>query len=117
MIFRPPKFSGPTLSPTASQACGASLFGNVPLSLVRVVRLALGSIGRRVSYSPAAAALARGVLPCSVASKQIRRCQTLLVVQSTLCILVAKLSRRRTRRTVGGFPGRGGETGTSALVY
>jgi MHS family proline/betaine transporter-like MFS transporter len=118
MIFLPTYVQRPdTFHFTARQAFGASLIGNVPFVIGCVWFGSLSDrIGRRVSLFASAAALLVCVLPLFVWLKADPTLPTLLVVQSTLCILVASFVGVAPAALSEIFPAGVRSTGTS-LVY
>jgi MFS transporter, MHS family, proline/betaine transporter len=118
MIFLPTYVQRPdTFHFTAKQAFGASLFGNVPFVIGCVWFGSLSDrIGRRVSLFASAAALLVCVLPLFLWLKADPTLPTLLVVQSTLCILVASFVGVAPAALSEIFPAGVRSTGTS-LVY
>jgi MHS family proline/betaine transporter-like MFS transporter len=118
MIFLPTYVQRPdTFHFTARQAFGASLVGNVPFVIGCVWFGSLSDrIGRRVSLFASAAALLVCVLPLFLWLKADPTLPTLLVVQSTLCILVASFVGVAPAALSEIFPAGVRSTGTS-LVY
>jgi MFS transporter, MHS family, proline/betaine transporter len=118
MIFLPTYVQRPdTFHFTAKQAFGASLIGNVPFVIGCVWFGSLSDrIGRRVSLFASAAALLVCVLPLFLWLKADPTLPTLLVVQSTLCILVAGFVGVAPAALSEIFPAGVRSTGTS-LVY
>jgi MFS transporter, MHS family, proline/betaine transporter len=118
MIFLPTYVQRPdTFHFTAKQAFGASLIGNVPFVIGCVWFGSLSDrIGRRLSLFASAAALLVCVLPLFLWLKADPTLPTLLVVQSTLCILVASFVGVAPAALSEIFPAGVRSTGTS-LVY
>jgi len=118
MIFLPTYIQRPdTFHFTAKQAFGASLIGNVPFVIGCVWFGSLSDrIGRRVSLFASATALLVCVLPLFLWLKADPTLPTLLVVQSTLCILVASFVGVAPAALSEIFPAGVRSTGTS-LVY
>jgi MHS family proline/betaine transporter-like MFS transporter len=118
MIFLPTYVQRPdTFHFTAKQAFGASLIGNVPFVIGCVWFGSLSDrIGRRVSLFASATALLVCVLPLFLWLKADPTLPTLLVVQSTLCILVASFVGVAPAALSEIFPAGVRSTGTS-LVY
>ena len=118
MIFLPTYVQRPdTFHFTARQAFGASLIGNVPFVIGCVWFGSLSDrIGRRVSLFASATALLVCVLPLFLWLKADPTWPTLLVVQSTLCILVASFVGVAPAALSEIFPAGVRSTGTS-LVY
>jgi MFS transporter, MHS family, proline/betaine transporter len=118
MIFLPTYVQRPdTFQFTAKQAFGASLIGNVPFVIGCVWFGSLSDrIGRRVSLFASATALLVCVLPLFLWLKADPTLPTLLVVQSTLCILVASFVGVAPAALSEIFPAGVRSTGTS-LVY
>jgi MHS family proline/betaine transporter-like MFS transporter len=118
MIFLPTYVQRPdTYNFTAKQAFGASLIGNIPFVVGCVWFGSLSDrIGRRVSLFASAMALLVLVLPLFMWLKAAPTLPTLLVVQSTLCILVASFVGVAPAALSEIFPAGVRSTGTS-LVY
>jgi MFS transporter, MHS family, proline/betaine transporter len=118
MIFLPTYVQRPdTFHFSARQAFGASLIGNVPFVIGCVWFGSLSDrIGRRVSLFASAAALLVCVLPLFLWLKAYPTLPTLLVVQSTLCLLVASFVGVAPAALSEIFPAGVRSTGTS-LVY
>jgi MHS family proline/betaine transporter-like MFS transporter len=118
MIFLPTYVQRPdTYNFTAKQAFGASLIGNIPFVIGCVWFGSLSDrIGRRLSLFASAMALLVLVLPLFMWLKVSPTLPTLLVVQSTLCILVASFVGVAPAALSEIFPAGVRSTGTS-LVY
>jgi MHS family proline/betaine transporter-like MFS transporter len=118
MIFLPTYVQRPdTYNFTAKQAFGASLIGNIPFVIGCVWFGSLSDrIGRRASLFASAMALLVCVLPLFMWLKAAPTLPTLLVVQSTLCILVASFVGVAPAALSEIFPAGVRSTGTS-LVY
>jgi MHS family proline/betaine transporter-like MFS transporter len=118
MIFLPTYVQRPdTYNFTAKQAFGASLIGNIPFVVGCVWFGSLSDrIGRRISLFASALALLVCVLPLFMWLKAAPTLPTLLVVQSTLCILVASFVGVAPAALSEIFPAGVRSTGTS-LVY
>jgi MFS transporter, MHS family, proline/betaine transporter len=118
MIFLPTYIQRPdTFNFTAKQAFGASLIGNVPFIGACVLFGAISDrIGRRLSLFISAALLLATVLPLFMWLQAHPTFATLLVVQSTLCILVASFVGVAPAALSEIFPTAVRSTGTS-LVY
>jgi MHS family proline/betaine transporter-like MFS transporter len=102
---------------TAKQAFGASLLGNIPFVLGCIWFGALSDrIGRRVSLFASASALLLLVLPLFMWLKADPTFATLVVVQCTVCILVASFVGVAPAALAEIFPTGVRATGTS-LVY
>jgi MHS family proline/betaine transporter-like MFS transporter len=118
MIFLPTYIQRPdTFNFTAKQAFGASLLGNVPFVGACVLFGALSDrIGRRKSLFISAALLLAAVLPLLMWLRADPTFVNLLIVQSTLCILVASFVGVAPAALSEIFPTAVRSTGTS-LVY
>jgi MHS family proline/betaine transporter-like MFS transporter len=118
MIFLPTYVQRPdTYNFTAKQAFGASLIGNIPFVIGCVWFGSLSDrIGRRTSLFASAMALLVCVWPLFMWLKVAPTLPTLLVVQSTLCILVASFVGVAPAALSEIFPAGVRSTGTS-LVY
>ena len=118
MIFLPTYVQRPdTFNFTAKQAFGASLIGNIPFVIGCVWFGSLSDrVGRRASLFVSAVALLVCVLPLFMWLKAAPTLPTLLVVQSTLCILVASFVGVAPAALSEIFPAGVRATGTS-LVY
>ncbi len=118
MIFMPTYIQRPdTFNFTARQAFGASLIGNFPFMIGCVAFGAVSDrIGRRASLLLSAAALLTAVLPLFMWLKADPSTATLMVVQCTLCILVASFVGVAPAALSEVFPTGVRSTGMS-LVY
>ncbi|HEY0745981.1 MAG TPA: MFS transporter [Steroidobacteraceae bacterium] len=118
MIFLPTYVQRPdTFNFTAKQAFAASLIGNIPFVIGCVWFGALSDrIGRRLSLFASAAALLVCVLPLFMWLRADPTLTTLLVVQTTLCILVASFVGVAPAALSEIFPTGVRATGTS-LIY
>src|SRR3984893_16896699 len=118
MIFLPTYVQHPdTFNFSARQAFGASLIGNIPFVIGCVWFGSLSDrIGRRTSLFASAMALLVCVWPLFMWLKVAPTLPTLLVVQSTLCILVASFVGVAPAALSEIFPAGVRSTGTS-LVY
>jgi MFS transporter, MHS family, proline/betaine transporter len=118
MIFLPTYIQRPdTFNFTAKQAFGASLIGNVPFIGACVLFGAISDrLGRRLSLFISAALLLATVLPLFMWLHAQPTFANLLVVQSTLCIMVASFVGVAPAALSEIFPTAVRSTGTS-LVY
>jgi MFS transporter, MHS family, proline/betaine transporter len=118
MIFLPTYVQQPTsFNFTAKQAFGASLIGNVPFVLGCLWFGSLSDrVGRRRSLFFSATLLLVAVLPLFLWLKADPTLSTLIIVQSTLCILVASFVGVAPAALSEIFPTGVRATGTS-LVY
>jgi MHS family proline/betaine transporter-like MFS transporter len=118
MIFLPTYVQRPdTFGFTAPQAFGASLIGNCPFVVGCVWFGTLSDrIGRRRSLSWSAASLLVGVLPMLLWLHTQPTPVTLIIVQSTLCVLVSSFVGVAPAALAEIFPPAVRSTGTS-VVY
>jgi MHS family proline/betaine transporter-like MFS transporter len=118
MIFLPTYIQRPdTFNFSAKQAFGASLIGNVPFIGACVLFGALSDrIGRRLSLFLSAGLLLTTVLPLFMWLQAQPSFANLLIVQTTLCILVASFVGVAPAALSEIFPTAVRSTGTS-LVY
>jgi MFS transporter, MHS family, proline/betaine transporter len=118
MVFMPTYVQRPdTFHFSARQAFGASLLGNIPFVLGCFWFGALSDrIGRRVSLFASASAMLILTLPLFMWLRADPTLPTLLVVQSTVCILVASFVGVAPAALSEIFPTGVRSTGTS-LVY
>jgi len=118
MIFLPTYIQRPdTFNFSARQAFGASLIGNVPFIAACVLFGGISDrIGRRLSLFISAVLLLTLVLPLFIWLQAQPTFATLLMVQTTLCILVASFVGVAPAALSEIFPTAVRSTGTS-LVY
>jgi MHS family proline/betaine transporter-like MFS transporter len=118
MIFLPTYIQRPdTFNFSARQAFGASLIGNVPFVAACLLFGSLSDrIGRRLSLFLSAALLLTTVLPLFMWLHAQPTFATLLIVQTTLCVLVASFVGVAPAALSEIFPTAVRSTGTS-LVY
>ncbi len=118
MIFLPTYIQRPdTINFSAAHAFGASLIGNVPFIGACVLFGSISdAIGRRLSLFLSAALLLTTVLPLFTWLHAQPTFATLLIVQTTLCILVASFVGVAPAALSEIFPTAVRSTGTS-LVY
>lgn len=118
MIFLPTYIQRPdTFNFSAKQAFGASLIGNVPFVAACVLFGSVSDrIGRRLSLFISAALLLTTVLPLFMWLHAQPTFANLLIVQTTLCILVASFVGVAPAALSEIFPTAVRSTGTS-LVY